>query len=261
MTDEHVPPKSTGNEDPVQLIEDPFDLQSVLRQVAEWDEGHVVRTLDGRCNGRASDWGYVKEYRQWHDVFKVAHVAGRATRVDPFRGAHPFSIELPYDLMPARFVRQVVGMLLAVQESPELFAGSPQLADLIGGDPDDDEQPRSAGLPIEPLHLYVSVYSGAWAYGTCPLTSLTIDLRPSPLIVPAGARAREADLYLLALAPFVFVAASEPQQNVGLSISEWTTWDRSQRPGRRERSLNVPTVDVMQPGLRAMLYSNDYVCR
>ncbi|MGE0178062.1 MAG: hypothetical protein AB7G17_13720 [Phycisphaerales bacterium] len=158
MTDEHVPPRSTGNDEPVRLIEDPFDLQGVLRQVAEWDEGHVVRTLDGRCNGRASAWGYVKEYRRWHDLFKEAHVAARATRIDPFRGAQPFSIDLPYDVMPARFVRQVVGLVLAVQESPQLFVGAPQLADLVGGDPDDEEQPRSGGLPIEPLHLYMSVY-------------------------------------------------------------------------------------------------------
>lgn len=261
MTDEHVPPKSTGNDEPVQLVDDPFDLQSVLRQVAEWDEGHVVRTLDRRCNGRASDWGYVKEYRRWHDLLKEAHVAGRATRIDPFRGDQPCSIELPYDAMPARFVRQVVGMLLAVQESPELLAGSPQLADLIGGDPDDDEQPRSTGLSIEPLHLYMSVYSGAWAYGTCPVTSVTIDMTSSALIVPPGARARDVDVYLLALAPFAFVASSERQENVGMSINGWTTWERSQRPGRSERSLIMPTVDMMQTGIRAMLYPNDYVVR
>ena len=261
MTDEHVPPRSTGNDGPVRLIEDPFDLQGVLRQVAEWDEGHVVRTLDGRCNGRASAWGYVKEYRRWHDLFKEAHVAARATRIDPFRGAQPFSIDLPHDVMPARFVRQVVGLVLAVQESPQLFVGAPQLADLVGGDPDDEEQPRSGGLPIEPLHLYMSVYSGAWCYGTCPLTGLSLDLRPSPIIFPAGARVVETDVYLLGLAPFVFVATSKPQDNVGLSVNEWATWERSRRPVRRDRSISVPTVDMMQPGLRAMLYPKDYVYR
>lgn len=165
MTDEHVPPKSTGNDEAVHLVEDYFDLDSVLAEVAEWDQGHVVRTLDRRCNGRASDWGYVKEYRRWHDLFKEAHRAGRATRIDPFRGDRPWSIDLPYDVMPARFVRQAIGMLLAVQASPDLLAGSPQLADLIAGDPDDGERPRPAGLTIEPMYLYLSVYSGRWSYG------------------------------------------------------------------------------------------------
>jgi hypothetical protein len=117
MTDEHIPPKSTGNDQPVQAVENPFDLETILREVAEWDEGHVVRTLDARCNQRASDWGYVKEYRKWHNLLEKAHLAGRATRHDPFRGSQPFPFELPYDAMPARFVRQVVGMLLAVQQS------------------------------------------------------------------------------------------------------------------------------------------------
>ena len=261
MTDEHVPPKSTGNDEAVRLVEDAFDLEGVLVDVAEWREGHVVRTLDRQCNGRASDWGYVKEYRRWHDLFMGAHTAGRATRIDPFRGDQPWSIELPYDVMPARFVRQAVGMLLAVQASPDLLAGSPQLADLIGGDRDDEDQPRAGGLTIEPMHLYLSVYSGGWSYGTAPITSLTLDTTPSALVVPPAVRTREVDVYVLALAPFVFVASTAHLANLGLDINEWATWERSRRPRRSERLLNIPTVDTMQPGLRAMLYPKDYVVR
>lgn len=261
MTDEHVPPKSTGNDEAVRLVEDPFDLGGVLAEVAEWGEGHVVRTLDLRCNGRASDWGYVKEYRRWHDLFKEAHVAGRARRVDPFRGDRPWSIELPYDVMPARFLRQVAGMLLAVQASPDLFAGSPQLADLIGGDLDDAEKPRAGGLTIEPMHVYLSVYSGCWSYVSAPITSLTIDMTPTALVVPLEARARAVDVYVLALAPFVFVASTAQLDNLGLDVSDWAAWERSQRPRRSERLLHIPTVDMMEPGLRAMLYPDDYVVR
>jgi hypothetical protein len=261
MTDEHVPPKSTGNSEPVNLVEDPFDLPGVLQEVAEWDEGHVVRTLDLRCNGRASEWGYVKEYRRWHDLVKAAHVVGRAKRIDPFRGDQPFPIELPYDVMPGRFVRQVVGMLLAVQASHELLAGHPHLAELIGGDSVNDDQSRGPGLPIEPLHLYMSVYSGSWAYATDPLGSLATDLSASPLILPPGARTSEADVYVLALAPFAFVASSDQKENLGLGINDWATWERSRRPGKRERALLLPTVDTMHPALRAMLYPDDYVVR
>src|SRR5438046_1262491 len=107
MTDEHVPPRSTGNADPVGLLADPLDPKSIVRQVAEWREGHVVDTLDKRCNGRASNWGYVKEYRQWHELF-VEHAKRivAKTNKDPLRGDQPFAIELPYDANPARFVRQ-----------------------------------------------------------------------------------------------------------------------------------------------------------
>jgi hypothetical protein len=34
MTDEHVPPRTTGNETPVGLVVDPFDLNSIVQQVA-----------------------------------------------------------------------------------------------------------------------------------------------------------------------------------------------------------------------------------
>jgi len=64
-----VPPRSTNNDAPVGLLVEPFDLRSVVRDVAEWDEGHVVSTLDAVCNKRASDWGHVAEYRRWFELF------------------------------------------------------------------------------------------------------------------------------------------------------------------------------------------------
>jgi hypothetical protein len=70
--------------------------------------------------------------------------------------------------MPGRFVRQAVGMLLAVQESPSLFAAHPQLVDLIGCEPGSAARARTAGVPISPLRLYLSVYSGRWSYFTQP---------------------------------------------------------------------------------------------
>lgn len=123
------------------LIADPFDVKAIVKQVGEWDEGHVVDTLGPACNERASNWGYVKEYRRWFDLF-VAETKGRAakTGVDPLRDTtQPFVIELPYDVHPARFVRQVLGMFLAVQEAEHPTAvsraarsrgqvGSPQTA-------------------------------------------------------------------------------------------------------------------------------------
>jgi hypothetical protein len=44
MTREHVPPRTVGNDQPVGRIDEPFDQNAVVREVAEWREGHV-RTL------------------------------------------------------------------------------------------------------------------------------------------------------------------------------------------------------------------------
>jgi hypothetical protein len=86
MTGEHVPPRSTGNEAPAGLVADPFDLNSVVQQVAEWDEAHVVSTLDSVCNGRASAWGYVEEYRRWFELFVAkAEAVAAKTGSDPLR--------------------------------------------------------------------------------------------------------------------------------------------------------------------------------
>lgn len=260
MTDEHIPPASTGNTAPVHRVADPFDGASVLAEVAEWRHGHVVRTLDRTCNGRASDWGYVREYRKWHDLLVEAHTAGRRTKVDPFRGS-PFHANLPYDVMPARFVRQVVGMLLAVQATEHLLAEHPQLAQLIDLDPELRSGPRREGLNIEPLHLYMSVYSGPWGYMTQPMAQVEVPLTPSALVVPPGSRSRTSSLFVLALSPFVFIAADAPGNRYGLEVSSWTRWRYDQRPRKSERDVTLPTVEDLEPGLRAMLQPADYIVR
>lgn len=251
MTDEHVPPKSTGNTGPVRVA-DPFDGAAVLSEVAAWRDGHVVRTLCRTCNGRASDWGYVREYHKWHDLFVKAHTAGRRTKVDPFRGS-PFSATLPYDVMPARFIRQVVGMMLAVQETEDLFAEHPQLAKLIDADPALPTGTRREGVEIEPLHLYLSVYSGPWAYGTRPMAQVEVPLEPGALIVPPGSSSRTTTLWVLALSPFVFIAADSPGDRYGFEITTWARWRFDQRPSKSERGVTLPTVEDLEPGLRAML--------
>jgi hypothetical protein len=38
LTFEHVPPRSVGNDSAVGRIDDPFDINAAVQQVAEWDE-------------------------------------------------------------------------------------------------------------------------------------------------------------------------------------------------------------------------------
>lgn len=254
MTREHIPPDSTGNDSPVGRIDRPFDIDAIVTEVAEWNEGHVVRTLGRKCNSRASDWGYVSEYRKWHDHFKAAHVAGRTTKLDPFRGATAFSIDLPYDAMPARMIRQTIGMFLAVQESEILFASSTQLVDVIGPEEGQPTKARSDGLDIAPKHLYLGVYSGPWTYNNMPIMSTT--LNPWP----AAARASKyCDIFVLGLAPFAFILTDQAQPGLGLDITDWATWGLHQRP--KHVGLEVPTVDMLEGPLRAMLYPDDYISR
>jgi hypothetical protein len=264
MTGEHVPPRSTGNTRPVGLVVDPFDLNSVVRQVAEWDEGHVVNTLDRACNARASDWGYVKEYRRWLELFVVGvkSVAAK-TSVDPLRETHPFEIELPYDVHPARFVRHVLAMFLAVQETEHLFAAHAVLPELVGPDPSDDSKRRTGGLDISPLHLYVSVYNGSWSYGTLPMLAIKTSLLATTelLWTPRSSASEVDDLLILCLTPFAFVLTTADANDLGHDISPWTRWSVDQHMNKSELRLALPTADQLQGAIRAMIYPADYVVR
>jgi hypothetical protein len=264
MTGEHIPPRRTGNVDPVGLVLDPLDINSVVQQVADWNEGHVVSTLCLDCNGRASRWGYVGEYRRWFDDF-VAHrkAVVAKTGADSLRARKPLEIDLPYNVQPARFVRQVLGMFLAVQEAEHLFVEYPVLPELIGPDPSGDSRRRADGLDISPLHLYLSVYNGKWGYGTCPMASIRMSFGPASelLWTPPSSSSELDDFLILCLTPFAFVLTTAEARDLGHDISSWTRWTVGQRPDKSERPLTLLTVDQLQGGIRAMIYPDDYIVR
>lgn len=111
LTREHIPPRSVGNDAPVKQILNALDRKQVLQEVWEWGEGHIISSLCTECNKRASGWGYVTEYRRWFDLTVAsARAMVAVSNEDPLRAGRPFGMTLPYDVMPARFVRQVLGM-------------------------------------------------------------------------------------------------------------------------------------------------------
>lgn len=264
MTREHIPAESTGNASPVRQIVDPFDLTSVVREVAEWQDGHVVSTLDLGCNSRASNWGYVREYGRWRDLV-VDHARAEVARTgaDPLRGGQPVSLDLPYDVQPARFVRQVIGMFLAVQASEHLFAGYSVLPELIGPDPADTSRRRQDGIDIAPLHLYVSVCNADWRYLKGPMLAAetAVGTRSPVLWTPASTMTQTDEVFVLVLAPFAFVLTTKNATDFGHDLTGWTAWTVDQRPGKSQRRLVLPTADQLDAGLRAMIYPKDYIVR
>jgi hypothetical protein len=260
MTLEHVPPRSTGNNIPVRQIIDPIGGDDLAREVRDWRDGHAVRSLCSECNLRASRWGYVSEYRKWHDLVIVeAHRKAKRGGNDPLRGTEPFEFSLPYDAMPARFVRQVIGMFLAVQEAEHLLASYPILADLIGPEPHEDRR-RSEGLSIKPLRVLVSVANTKLAYVTKPLTELAFSQPASvypTLWTPPGAPTQTHDIFLLALTPFLLILTDSGDPHLGIDVGDWTVWAADQRPKRAERSLALSTADQVSGGIRSMLYPAD----
>lgn len=236
VTREHVPPHSTNNDGPVGRVVDHFDLDAAVQEVAEWEEGHVVSTLCLGCNNRASRWGYVKEYRRWFELF-LAHAKAVVlqTNTDPLRGASALEIELPHDVQPARFVRQVLGMLLAVQATEHILAAYPALAELIGPDPSDGRKRRRDGLNIAPLRLYMSVCNAKWSYSCIPMLAVEIALGTSSPVLwapPSSIPSQRDDVVMLCVSPFTFILTTKAATNLGRDISDWTSWSVDRRPVR-----------------------------
>jgi hypothetical protein len=244
----------------VRLVTDSFDLDSVLREVAEWDLGHAVRSLDVECNGRAARWGYVSEYRQWFELFvSQARLVFQQSQVDPLRNTLPFAVKLPYNFQPARFVRQVCGMFLAVQETRTLLDTYPKLSQLIASHVADASMRRTEGLDIAPLHIYMSVCHARWSYLNQPMSanSITLNLDGRPLFDSLAMN----DVLMLSLSPFVFVLTTLKTDNLGLEITDWTQWSVAQRPSKNQRDLSISTADQLPSTFRAMIYPDDYVAR
>jgi predicted enzyme related to lactoylglutathione lyase len=106
-------------------------------------------------------------------------------RLADSRMGAPAGERLPYDVQPARFARQVLGMFLAVQSTIDLFTTHSTLSELIGPDPSDDLKRRSAGLDIAPLHLYLSVYNANWKYLNQPMLTVETSLDRDGRLLPA----------------------------------------------------------------------------
>lgn len=259
-----MPPKSIENKRPVGSIDDPFGTHSIVREVAEWDEGHVVKSLDFECNSRASRWGYVREYRVWYDLFRSAAIEKvKATKLDPLRGDQPFELALPYDVHPARFVRQVVGMFLALQETRDLFDGFPGLRQLIGPGSSNLRDRRKEGVDVAPLSIYMSVCNGRWVYTRRPMS--TVETKISNISETnensAQDQSNTTDVSLLSLAPFVFVISTGESQGLGHEITEWAKWPVDQRPSKSSRMLRIPTANRLSGGLKTLVYPESYVAR
>lgn len=256
-----MPPRSTGNTGPVRRVVEPFHPASVVQEVAAWRDGHVVSTLCRECNHRAARWGYVAEYRKWHNLF-VSHARRVATMTgrDPLRSMDRFPLTLPYDVHPARFVRQVLGMFLAVQASEHLFATYPALHTLVGPEGVSLQASRNEGMDISPLHIYMSVCNANLGYATQPMASVQVSLAgpQSALWTPRPASGRMDELLLLSLTPFIFVMTTQGSDRLGQDITVWTTWSRDRRPRKSERSLDLPTVDMLESTFRALVYPLDY---
>jgi hypothetical protein len=144
MTEEHLPPKSAGNNSPIDLYNEQDGALIVPRS---FQEGHTIPSLCKEHNNKASQRRLPQAYALWrNDV--VGHLTQAAAAFHHASGHPPndlwsvaqpngaFSLPMEHgtelgsdrivNLHPGRIVRHVLGMVLAVQGSRYLLEANSQ---------------------------------------------------------------------------------------------------------------------------------------
>jgi hypothetical protein len=156
LTFEHVPPRSTFNRRRAEIggIEDWFKREEQGLQTKRGviqQRGSGFYTLCEECNNRAGRL-YVPEFRRWarmmaDGLFGPDGVAARFEHEERETYVH-FRAE---ELLPARFMKQIVTMFLA-QGTPEFSAAHPDLREFA-------RDPERRGLH-DSYQFYLAAFSG-----------------------------------------------------------------------------------------------------
>lgn len=158
LTFEHVPPRSAFNRDRAEVM----GLDAWLRRDAGGpvERGKIMQRGSGFeslceiCNNRAGRL-YVPEFRKWTQMgMQVLHGPNGAAAAFADTVEESYVLIEADDVQPARFLKQVVTMFLAM--SPPTFTPlHPDLASFA-------QDPEWIGLP-ERYQIYLALYSGPYA--------------------------------------------------------------------------------------------------
>jgi hypothetical protein len=255
MTREHIPPRAAGNDAEITTLRTSA-LAANIADVQRWPSGHTVDTLCLPCNNRPGSgaWNYVKTYVTWRKVvMKAAEQEMKQTGRDPYTRDYPLEFDAPHTLQPARFARQVLGMLLAIQESEHLWADHPTVRSAVAPGDDPRGKPPTEVPPLEGIRLGMSLYNGDIVYNAKPVTVVEVPLGSTPLELPPGSGSSAYDLYALGVSPFLFMLTTHPSESIGLEITDWPSRRIHDGLPARERRLSIPTYSQLPAATRTML--------
>jgi hypothetical protein len=235
QTLEHLPPRSAGNDQPIRLANPPGGI------IREFTEGHAIPVLCDDCNGGASNRGLPGAYKLWrNDVIEAVKTAtireshGRA--FDIWGSAVEVGVDHDYALHPGRVARQVLGMLLAVQDSPDLVREHPQLQAAYFSDD---------AASIAPLSLHVALANTNFAYLTNALVTGQMDLRTGI--------ASHSPMRLWCFTPFVAtLLEGGPMPWPTTRIDMWLELPTSYHFRKRDRDVTYPVANRSHPVIEAL---------
>ena len=138
-------------------------------------------------------------------------------------------VNLDYDLMPGRFTRMVIGMLLSTQDDPTVAQANPELRKAIGAGVERGSGPPG-GNTIGDWRLLIALADENWGFTTVAV--------PAP---GSGVALSFVD------APFVFYLYwSDPatlHESDATDVTEWVGWDHNARfdgPRKHNAAVSLP---------------------
>jgi len=246
MTEEHLPPKSAGNNSPINVYNEQDGALVVLRS---FEEGHTIPSLCEGCNNQASQRGLPQAYALWRDdvighLKQAAAAFHQASENSPndlwslVRADRAFNLPMEHgtelgsdrivNLHPGRIARHVLGMILAVQESRYLLDNHPQLAAAYHSD--------ELAL-IEPFALHVTLANAGLAYLKDALLSVSFDFTGS-------GKTGSTQCWMLCFPPFLIVLTEGPQPPIEATrIDQWFAYPANQFFSKRDREVSYPIAD------------------
>lgn len=239
MTLEHLPPRSAGNSSPVR---ERSDAEQILR---EFNEGHALPVLCDSCNGGASDRGLTNAYKLWRleviDAIEThTHRESGGRPYNVWRTESVVQVEHGYNLHPGRIARQLLGMLLAIQDNSQLASEHPALRETYFS-----EDTAS----IAPMRLFVALANTNYRYFTDALAAIRLDLKTGSSV--------SATMRLWSFSPFVAVLIEDGSDAPfpSLEVGDWLGHPTTHHFRKSDRSVGYPVAPRFDP-LVAMLYGN-----
>lgn len=240
MTLEHLPPKSAGNDQPINFVE---GAGATIRQLSE---GHAIPALCDGCNSGASARGLPGAYKLWRSdvIAAIEETTAAASKGKPFniwRTSLSVDVHHSYALHPGRVARQVLGMLLAAQSRRQLITDHPQLPEAYFSED---------GASIEPLTMHVALANTGFGYFTDVVAAVTMNL--------AQGTSEATDMHLWCFTPFVatLVDGQAPPWPA-TRIDQWLGHPTSYHFRKKDRRVGYPIAVRSHPIIGMMYQGGD----
>ncbi|MDI1463363.1 hypothetical protein QEZ54_20480 [Catellatospora sp. KI3] len=246
MTEEHLPPRAAGNASPITVYTERDGMLAVLRS---YQDGHTIPSLCLACNNGAGDRGLPQAYALWRDdtighLQRAAagfhHVTGQPHNdmFWVFKDTGAFTLPMEHGrglgtehlvtLNPSRIIRQVLGMIMAVQDSRHLLDVYPQLVSAYRSD-----KPAS----IEPLTVHVALANVDLGYFRNGVLSVSVDLT-------GQATSSSTQFWAVAFPPFlIFLANGSKPPIEATRIDQWLAYPAGNAFSKRDRKIVYPIAD------------------